>query len=374
MMSRDVSNSLEPRPVSPDAEHNPLGTAGLEFVEFAAPYPAALSKTFEQLGFRPVARHRSKAVTLYRQGRMHFLINAEPDSFAARYAQEYGVGVCAIGIRVDDAQRAFDRATELGAWAFEGERIGSNELTIPAIQGIGDSHIYFVDRWHGRAGRHGGPDDISIFDVDFEPVDRTAGMTEAESTGVGLLDVDHLSQTVATGHLQEWLDFYRGLLNFREIHELHANWHVSSDARVMVSPCGGIQIPLYEEGTRRTALMHSYLLDHPGQGIQHIALSSADIFASVDAMMANGIDLIAPPPRYYEQLEARLPGHGLDLAALARRHLLVDGEIGEDGVARLFLQTFVQRRPGEIFFEIVERRGHHGFGAGNLDALAKARG
>jgi 4-hydroxyphenylpyruvate dioxygenase len=173
--------------------------------------------------------------------------------------------------------------------------------------------------------------------------------------------------------MQEWLDFYRDLLNFREIHELHANWHVSSEARVMVSPCGSIQIPLYEEGTRRTALMHSYLPDHPGQGVQHIALATADIFATVDALLARGIELIAPPARYYEQIEARLPGHGLDVDALAKRALLVDGEIDANGEARLFLHTFVKRRAGEMFFEIVERRGHHGFGEGNLDALARAR-
>ena len=369
-MSSDVPKALEQRSAAFDAEHNPLGTAGLEFVEFAAPYPAALGNTFRQLGFKSVARHRSKAVTLYRQGHMSFLINAEPHSFAARYAQEYGVGVCAIGIRVADAQRAFDRAVEVGAWAFEGERVGSSELTIPAIQGIGDSHIYFVDRWRGRNGQQG---DRSIFDVDFVPTDVATAQVDLDHAGAGLLDVDHLSQTVASGHMQEWLDFYRGLLNFREIHELHANCHVSSEARVMISPCGGIQIPLYEEGTHRTALMHSYLPDHPGQGVQHIALSTVEIFATVDAVMANGIELVEPPPRYYEQMDARLPDHGLDIAQLACRHLLVDGEVDDQGVARLVLQTFIQGRPGEIFFEIVERRGHHGFGEGNLDALARAR-
>ena len=135
-----------------DPAANPLGMAGLEFVEFAAPVPEALAQRFEQLGFKAIARHVSKNVTLYRQGQMHFLINAEPDSFAARYAEEYGMGVCAIGLRVASARRAFERAIELGAWAFEGEKVGVGELKIPAIQGIGDSHLYFVDRWRGRDG------------------------------------------------------------------------------------------------------------------------------------------------------------------------------------------------------------------------------
>lgn len=351
----------------------PNGTAGLEFVEFAAKDGASIGALFEQLGFTRVARHLSKDVSLYRQGRMHFLLNAEPDSFASRYADEYGAGICAIGIRVDDARRAFDRAIELGAWAFEGERIGESELAIPAIQGIGDSHMYFIDRWDGRESAGGASDAGSIFDIDFRPLTADSVGRATTYRGVGLVDVDHLTQTVAPGGMREWLDFYRDLLNFREIHELHANWHVSPDARVMVSPCGAIQIPLYEEGTQRTALMHSYLPDHPGQGVQHIALASDDIFATVDALLARGIELIAPPARYYEQIDARLQSHGLDLDALAKRSLLVDGEIDANGEARLFLQTFVKRRAGEMFFEIVERRGHHGFGEGNLDALARSR-
>ncbi|MDE1182218.1 VOC family protein [Paraburkholderia sp.] len=356
-----------------DPEHNPLGTAGLEFVEFATRDPKELGGRFAQLGFKPIARHISKDVTLYRQGEMNFLINAEPDSFAARYAEEYGVGICAIGIRVDDAQHAFDRAIELGAWAFEGEKTGRGELQIPAIQGIGDSHIYFVDRWRGRGGQRGGVGDISIFDIDFRPIHIDTAHADLSHAGTGLVAVDHLTQTVGAGRMQEWVDFYKDLLNFREIHELHANWHVSAESRVMVSPCGAIRIPLYEEGTRRTNLMHDYLPERPGEGVQHIALATHDIFATVEQLMASGIELVEPPPRYYAQLDTRLPGHGVDVERLARGRILVDGEIGEDGVPQLFFQTFIRRQPGEIFFEIVQRKGHHGFGEGNLSALAQAR-
>ena len=370
-MNSDFPGSAEQPAVAAIDRANPLGTAGLEFVEFAAIEAGSLGQLFEQLGFRPVARHLSKDVTLYRQGPMNFLLNAEPDSFASRFAGEYGAGVCAIGIRVDNAARAFERAIDLGAWAFEGERVGVSELTIPAIQGIGDSHIYFVDRWQGRSAS--GRDNTSIFDIDFRALDPTANSTQTSLQSTGLVEVDHLTQTVAPGGMQEWLDFYRDLLNFREIHEVHTDWQVSSDSRVMVSPCGSIRIPLYEEGTRRTALMHGYLPEHPGQGVQHIALATHDIFSSVDRLLANGVEFIAPPPRYYDQIDARLPSHGLDIDALARRSVLVDGDIGADGTLRLFLQTFVKRRTGEMFFEIVERRGHHGFGEGNLDALARAR-
>lgn len=363
-------------PFSPAGSHielNPLGLAGLEFVEFATRAPAELGHRFEQLGFKAIARHVSKAVTLYRQGDMNFLINAEPDSFAARYAQEYGMGICALGMRVESASRAFKRAIGSGAWPFEGERAGESELKIPAIQGIGDSHIYFVDRWRGRGGLRGGVGDISIFDIDFRPIDVATAHDDLTHAGAGLRRVDHMTQTVGAGRMQEWLEFYQDLLHFREIHEIDPAGHVSTDSRVMVSPCGEVQIPLYEEGTTRTEQMHAYLPDHPGEGVQHIALATDDIFACVDALRANGVEFVEPPRAYYDSVDARLPGHGVDVEALRARSVLLDGEVGADGVPRLFFQTFVKRAPGEIFFEVVQRNGHHGFGEGNLGALASAR-
>lgn len=368
-----MSAEFSVSPAACTTQANPLGLAGLEFVEFASPSPLALGRRFEQLGFKAIARHVSKAVTLYRQGAMNFLVNAEPDSFAARYAQEYGMGICALGMRVENAQRAFDRAIEMGAWPFEGERVGAGELTIPAIQGIGDSHIYFVDRWRGRGGLCGGVGDISIFDIDFRPVDIATAHDDLQHAGSGLMSVDHMAQMVGAGRMQEWLDFYRDLLHFRELHELDPASPVPADSRVMVSPCRQLQIPLYEEGTARTNQLHAYLPDHPGEGVQHIALATRDICACVDALAANGIEFVAPPDAYYDTVDARLPGHGLDLAALRARRVLIDGDIGADGVPRLFLQTFIKRAPGEIFFEIVQRSGHPGFGEGNLSVLAHAR-
>jgi 4-hydroxyphenylpyruvate dioxygenase len=365
----DSDSSARPTP-DEGAGDNPLGIAGLEFVEFSSPDPAGLAALFGRIGFVPVAQHVSKAVTLYRQGSMNFLINAEPDSFASRFAETHGVGICAIGIRVLDAQTAHERAVDFGAWDFEGEKIGPNELAIPAIQGIGDSHIYFVDHWPGK--HPAGDSEASIYDIDFRPIEG-ADAASAPGAGTGLFEVDHLTQTVGAGRIREWLDFYREVLHFEEIHQVHPDWHVSQDSAVTVSPCGSIRIPVYEEGTYRTDLMQQYLPDHEGEGVQHIALASTDIFASVDALIARGVRFVEPPARYYDQLDARLPGHGLDVAQLRSRGILVDGEIGEDGTPELFLQTFLERAPGDMFFEIVERRGHHGFGEGNLGALALAR-
>lgn len=349
---------------------NPLGIRGLDFVEFASPAPAALMRLFEQIGFTAVARHVTKNVVLFRQGDLNFLVNAEPASFASRFADVNGVGVVAIGIRVEDAQRAFDQAIQWGAWAFEGEKIGPTELRIPAIQGIGHSQMYFVDRWRGKTMRPNDPADTSIFDVDFRALPGVAN-AQAAVPGIGLRAVDHFTQVVSRGTLDEWKDFYRSVLHFTEIHEGNANWHVSSESSVMVAPDNLIRIPVYEEGAPRTDLMHRYLHEHATDGVQHVALATDSIFAAVDRMKEAGLRFVEPPAQYYASLDARLPGHGLDIAALKSRNILVDGEIPEGGTPLLFLQTFVRRGLGEMAIEIVERRGHQGFGEGNLAMLAQ---
>lgn len=364
----------DPAPARSVDAANPLGIAGLEFVEFSSPDPARLRVLFALLGFTEVARHISKDVTLFRQGTMNFLLNAEQDSFAERFAQSHGVGICAIGIRVLDAQLSHERALEYGAWDFEGEKIGPDELSIPAIQGIGDSHIYFVDHWEGKKNQPGEDKAKSIFDIDFNWLDEHEARATLHANDAGLQHVDHFTQTVGAGRLADWMDFYRDVMHFREIHEVHPDWKVAQDLPVIVSPCQTISIPVYEEGSYREGLMKDYLPDHSGEGVQHIALASKNIFASVDTLRARGVKFVQPPARYYDQIDTRLPGHGLDIDALRSRGILVDGAMGDDGPARLFLQIFIERDPGDMFFEIVERRGHHGFGEGNLIALAAARG
>lgn len=358
----NAADVFSPRADDSQPWDNPLGIQGYEFIEFASPDPAALGRTLERFGFAAIARHRHKAVKLYRQGEMNFIVDAEPDSFATRYAGEYGLSICAIGIRVNDAAAAFARALEAGAWPFEGGTVGPMELNIPAIQGIGQSIIYFIDRWRGKEGRPGDVGDISIYDVDFRPLPQADNTPDA-----GLLRVDHLTQAVEPGHLDEWLEFYRKVLGFREI-------QVASEARALVSPCGRIRIPLYEKGTPRHDQMRHYLSDQHGEGIQHIALASADILASNAALAGNGVQFVQPPAAYYDSVDARLPGHGLDLAALQGYGILVDGAVRGDGTRERFQQAFVKREAGEFFFEIVQRDGHHGFGEGNLPVLEALSG
>src|ERR1700741_4281863 len=182
---------------------NPMGTDGFEFVEYTAPDPAALGALFERMGFAAVAPHRSKRVTLYRQGDVNFIVNAEKDSFAQGFARVHGPSVCAIAFRVKNAAFAYKRALSLGAWGVE-NKVGPMELNIPAIKGIGDSLIYLVDRY----GPHG-----TIYDVDFHFLPGI----EAQPKGVGLTYIDHLTHNVHRGRMDEWADFYERLFNFREI-------------------------------------------------------------------------------------------------------------------------------------------------------------
>jgi 4-hydroxyphenylpyruvate dioxygenase len=143
------------------SEANPMGTDGMEFIEFAHPDPAELDRVFRLMGFQPVARHRSKMVTLYRQGDVNYVVNAEPDSFAAEFAKEHGPCACAMAFRVVDAKAAYERALSLGAEPYTG-KVGPMELSIPAIRGIGGSLLYFVDRYAAHPVHSG-----SIWDVDF---------------------------------------------------------------------------------------------------------------------------------------------------------------------------------------------------------------
>jgi len=340
---------------------NPMGTDGFEFVEYAAPDPQALGRLFEQLGFRAVARHRQKDVTLYRQGEVNFIINAEPGSFGQSFARIHGPSVCAIAFRVKDAAAAFRRSVELGAWGVEAHP-GPMELAIPAIKGIGDSLIYLVDRYPGNAGNH------SIYDVDFKPLPGYEAVWAGDAPspeGAGLSYVDHLTHNVHRGRMNEWVEFYQRLFNFKEIRYFDIEGKLTGlKSRAMTSPCGKIRIPINESADDRSQIQE-YLHAYKGEGIQHIAMATRDIYETVDRMKRAGVRFLDTPDTYYELLEQRLPGHGEPVEELETRRILLDG--GPTG--GLLLQIFTETVIGPIFFEIIQRKGDEGFGEGNFKAL-----
>ncbi|MDH5209388.1 MAG: 4-hydroxyphenylpyruvate dioxygenase [Burkholderiaceae bacterium] len=344
---------------------NPMGTDGFEFIEYAAPDPAALGRLFTSMGFVAVARHRHKDVTLYRQGGVNFIINAEPDSFAQRFARLHGPSICAIAFRVQDAASAYRRALELGAWGFD-SKSGPMELNIPAIKGIGDSLIYFVDRWRGKNGvAPGGIGDIGIYDVDFEPV---AG-TEPAPVGCGLTAIDHLTHNVHRGRMTEWAEFYERLFNFREVRYFDIEGKLTGlKSKAMTSPCGKIRIPINESSDDKSQIAE-YLALYHGEGIQHVALATGDIYATVRAMTAHGVAFQDTVETYYDLVDTRLPGHGEDLDALRELRILIDGATHQGAPNELLLQIFTQTVIGPIFFEVIQRKGDEGFGEGNFRAL-----
>lgn len=334
---------------------NPMGTDGFEFVEYAAPDPAALGALFERMGFAAVARHRAKDVTLYRQGGVNFIVNAEPDSFAQGFAQQHGPCACAMAFRVRDAAAAYKRALALGAEPGP-TTAGPMELNIPSIRGIGGSLIYLVDLY----GEHG-----SIYDIDFRFLDGA----ERQPAGVGLTAIDHLTHNVHRGRLDVWAQFYERLFGFREIRYFDIEGQLTGlRSRAMTSPCGQIRIPINESVGRegRVDQIEEYLREYRGEGIQHIALATADAYAAVESLRVRANAFMAPPPAtYYEMIGERLPGHSEDIERLRADGLLIDGVPG----GGLLLQIFTTTVIGPIFFEIIQRKGDEGFGEGNFRAL-----
>jgi 4-hydroxyphenylpyruvate dioxygenase len=330
---------------------NPMGTDGFEFVEYTAPDPQLLRTLFERLGFPAVAQHRSKNVTLHRQGHINFIINAEPQSFAQAFARAHGPSACAMAFRVRDAASAYSRALSLGAKPGP-QSAGPMELNIPCIEGIGGSLIYLVDLYGER----------SIYDVDFRPLRAPAG---AEVAGLDL--IDHLTHNVGRGRMDVWAGFYEKLFNFREIRYFDIEGkHTGLFSRAMTSPCGKIRIPINESQDDKSQI-EEYLREYQGEGIQHIALSTTNIYHTVDTLRRHGVAFQDSPDTYYEGVNKRVPGHREALEELRSRRILIDGnpEKGEG----VLLQIFTQNVIGPIFFEIIQRKGNEGFGEGNFRAL-----
>ena len=333
---------------------NPMGTDGFEFVEYAAPEPELLRRLFTQLGFPAVARHKRKNVTLHRQGDINFIINAEAGSFAERFAAEHGPSACAMAFRVADARAAHARALELGATDVVGDA-AEGELEIPCIEGIGGSRLYLVDRY--------GEEQIYHTDFVFEP-----GWEQAmAASDTHLAYLDHLTHNVNRGRMGHWADFYERIFNFREIRYFDIEGKVTGlISKAMTSPCGKIRIPLNESQDDKSQI-EEFLREYKGEGIQHIALGSNDIYASVDALRDRGIAFQDTPDSYYELLDGRVPGHGEPTAELEKRRILLDGAPTEG--QGLLLQIFTRTVIGPIFFELIQRKGNEGFGEGNFKAL-----
>ncbi|MGB0941800.1 MAG: 4-hydroxyphenylpyruvate dioxygenase [Marinomonas sp.] len=339
-----------------DYSINPLGTDGFEFVEYTAADEkgiADLKALFVSLGFTEVAKHRSKEVWLYRQNDINFIVNSEPNSQSEAFARIHGPSVCGMAFRVKDATVAMQHALANGAKEFSGN-LGAMELKLPAVYGIGESTLYFIDRYG----------DKSIYDVDFNFYDDY--QEKMLSHQAGLYEVDHLTHNVMRGNMDHWAGFYENIGNFREIRYFDIEGKLTGlVSRAMTSPCGKIRIPINESSDDKSQI-EEFLNQYNGEGIQHIAMSSSDIYETVRQLKAGGLKFMSTPDTYYAKVNDRVIGHGENLADLQDLNILIDGAPLKDGT---LLQIFTDTVIGPVFFEIIQRKGNEGFGEGNFKAL-----
>ncbi|MEA1013583.1 4-hydroxyphenylpyruvate dioxygenase [Sphingosinicella sp. LY1275] len=328
------------------AHDNPLGLDGFEFVEFTSPDPEALAGLFTAMSFTHLGNHKSKNVRHYGQGDVNFLLNMDEGGHARSFQSAHGPSASAMAFRVKDGAKALAMAVERGATKVEGE------YDLPAIEGIGGSYLYLVDRYGAQ----------TIYDSLFDPVPGAV-----RGAGAGLHTLDHLTHNVNRGRMNHWATFYEKLFNFREIRYFDIEGKQTAlVSRAMTAPDDKIRIPLNESQDEHSQI-EEFLREYKGEGIQHIALATDDIFKTVDELRASGIKFQDSPDTYFDMIDERLPGHGHDVAEMRKRKILIDGspETGEG----LLLQIFTENMVGPIFFEIIQRKGNQGFGEGNFKAL-----
>ena len=329
---------------------NPMGIHGFEFVEFAAPagQGAAMRAYLESLGFTAVAKHAAREITLFRQGTINFLLNESADSFASDFADKHGPSACGFAIR-------FTKPTNevlAHVLANGGEEIAADgAVRAPRIQGIGGCMLYLVD------------DAREDLYADFAPLPGV----DQHPRGFGLTFIDHLTHNLFLGNMQKWSDYYEKLFNFREIRYFDIKGAKTGLlSKAMTAPDGIVRIPLNESSDEKSQI-NEYLRDYKGEGIQHIALFTDDIYDSVERMHAAGVKFLDTPDTYFDVIDVRVPNHGEDVPRLRRNSILIDAD--PETHQRKLLQIFTQNAFGPIFFEIIQRKGNEGFGEGNFQAL-----
>ncbi len=330
---------------------NPMGINGFEFVEFAAPDAGLLHALFKRMGFSAVMKHRSRAITVYRQGGVNFLVNEDPDSFAANFAKAHGPCACGFAIRFKNPVDG----VFAGVLGNGGEAIADMEASkvvqTPVVKGIGDCMLYLVQ------------DGKDIYADDFVAIDGA----DQNPKGFGLTFIDHLTHNLYFGNMQKWSDYYERLFNFREIRYFDIKGvKTGLVSKAMTAPDGIVRIPLNESNDPKSQI-NEYLNAYHGEGIQHIACFTDDIYTTVETMRAQGVEFLDTPLSYFEVLDERIPNNGEDVPRLAKNKILMDAD--PETKQRKLLQIFTQNAVGPIFFEIIQRKGNEGFGEGNFQAL-----
>lgn len=329
------------------AQSNPTTMDGFAFVEFSAPDSAPLRESLYRLGLTE-RYHPDRQLWCYHNEAVYFFVSEDPTGFHHHFQTLHGPCAPSMAFWVDDRQTAIAHLKAEGATFYE-DTEGARLWEVPAIRGIGDSLLYLVEKGE------------SIL---------TDGFTltrEAMGQPTHLATIDHLTHNVFAGEMDAWANFYERLFGFKEIRYFDIDGEQTGLlSRAMSSPCGKAKIPLNESKDPKSQIAE-YLEEYRGMGIQHIALTTDVILDTVSHLRENGLSFLDVPDTYYEMIDARIPGHGESLNALADRKILIDGNLQKG--QGLLLQIFTQNLIGPIFFEIIQRKGNEGFGEGNFQAL-----
>lgn len=350
-MTTTTTKTTTPAPTP----ENPLGLRGIEFVELAGPEPRRLERLLRGFGFSRLMRHADRDIAYWRQHDIHFLVNAAPGTFAASFQRAHGPCIASMGWRVDDADRAFALALERGARPAPASDYAHNGRPVPAILGIGDSLIYFVD---DRADA-----DTRYANLGFVPLDDPL-----RAPGLGFTAIDHLTNNVPHGTMSRWADFYKSVFGFTEVRYFDIRGvKTGLTSYALRSPCGSFCIPI-NEATEDASQINEYLREYGGPGVQHLAFLTDDIIASLEGLRElGGVATLDIDDAYYDTVFDRVPGVTEDRATLRRLGVLVDGD--DEGY---LLQIFTKNLFGPIFIEIIQRKNHLSFGEGNFGALFRS--
>ncbi|WP_144394506.1 4-hydroxyphenylpyruvate dioxygenase [Pleionea sediminis] len=327
---------------------NYLGLRGIEFTEFASPDSDFMHNVFTAFGFSKLKKHKTKDIYYYNQHDIHFLLNEEKQGFSAAFAKSHGPAICSMGWRVDDATNALNIAVERGAKSVSDS---DKDLPYPAIYGIGDSIIYFIDKFGAKG---------SIYSDDFETLDEAVVVEDK-----GFKRIDHLTNNVYKGTMEQWSEFYKKVFGFTEVRYFDIKGKETALlSYALRSPDGSFCIPINEgKGDDRNQI-DEYLREYNGPGVQHIAFETDDILDSLDKIDHSVIDTLDIHDDYYETIFDRVPNVTEDHQRIQDHQVLVDGDENS-----YLLQIFTKNLFGPIFIEIIQRQNNQGFGEGNFQAL-----
>ena len=320
---------------------------GFGFIEFASPNPDDLDILFRRLGFSAIKQHKSKNMTLYRQGAIDFILNREKNSFAESFSQAHGPCANGFSIVFDDAKAALAHSLKHGSEEIQGD------LNLPAVKGIGGAVLYLVDKQNYA----------DLLRNDFEII---VGMNQYP-TGFGMTFIDHLTHNVYYGNMEKWGQYYVDLFQFEQIRYFDIKGtQTGLTSKAMRSPNGSVKIPLNEKKDKKSQI-NEYIDEYKGEGIQHIALYTENIYETIESIKAAGVDFLITPETYYSIIDKRVSKHQEDVSRLQKNSILIDAD--EETGEKILLQIFTQNCIGPIFFEIIQRKGNDGFGEGNFQAL-----